>query len=174
MTGLDPLNDVIIEIATVLTDDELGTIAEAPTLVLHASDERLESMVQVVKEMHGASGLTEEVRRSTTTIEEANSMLLEFLAASRVPKREVPLAGNSIGTDRRFLQQYLPQVESWLHYRNVDVSTIKELARRWRPDVLPSAPEKPTNHRALDDIRASIEELRYYRASMFAPAPATP
>ena len=171
MTGLDPLRDVIIEIATVLTDDELVIVAEAPVLVLHADEDRLAAMVPVVTEMHRSSGLTEEVRASRTTIEDANAALLAFLGAN-VPKGEVPLCGNSIGTDRRFLQQYLPQVESWFHYRNVDVSTIKELARRWRPDVLAAAPDKPSNHRALDDVRASIEELRYYRSTMLQPAPA--
>lgn len=173
MTGLDPQRDVIIEIATILTDDDLEPLAEAPSLVLHATDEQLAGMVPVVKEMHRASGLTEEVRAATLGIEGANEQLLAFLGA-HVPKGEVPLAGNSIGTDRRFLQQYLPQVEAWFHYRNVDVSTIKELARRWRPDVLAAAPDKPSNHRALDDVRASVEELRYYRGTMFAPAPAAP
>lgn len=173
MTGLDPERDVIIEIATLVTDDELEVVAEAPTLVLHADEDRLAAMVPVVQEMHRSSGLTEEVRSSTATIDDARRALLEFLSA-HVPKGEVPLCGNSIGTDRRFLQQYLPEVEAWFHYRNVDVSTLKELARRWRPDVLAAAPEKPSNHRALDDVRSSVDELRYYRASMLAPAPASP
>ncbi len=173
MTGLDPERDVIIEIATILTDDELEVVAEAPPLVLHATDEQLAAMVPVVREMHRASGLTEEVRASTLSVDAAREQLLAFLGA-HVPKGEVPLCGNSIGTDRRFLQQYLPEVEGWFHYRNVDVSTLKELARRWRPDLLGSAPEKPSNHRALDDVRASIDELRYYRAQLLAPQPATP
>ncbi len=163
MTGLEPTTDVIIEIATIVTDDELVIVAEAPDLVLHATDEQLARMVPVVTKMHAASGLTEAVRASTLTIADANAILLEFLGA-HVPKGEVPLSGNSIGTDRRFLQEYLPEVEAWFHYRNVDVSTIKELLRRWRPEVLAAAPDKPSNHRALDDIRASIEELRHYRA----------
>jgi oligoribonuclease len=166
MTGLDPTFDVIVEIATIVTDDELGVIAEAPQLVVHASDAQLAAMVPIVTEMHASSGLTDAIRASTTTIEEAAAVTLAFLSA-HVPKGEVPLCGNSIGTDRRFLQAHLPEVERWFHYRNVDVSTIKELLRRWRPDVLASAPEKPTSHRALDDVRASIEELRHYRAAIF-------
>jgi oligoribonuclease len=172
MTGLDPAFDVIVEIATIVTDDDLTVVAEAPQLVLHASDAQLDAMVPIVTEMHAASGLTDAIRASTITLEQASDTTLAFLAA-HVPKGEVPLCGNSIGTDRRFLQAYLPEVESWFHYRNVDVSTLKELLRRWRPDVLASAPEKPSNHRALDDVRASIDELRHYRAALFAPpAPA--
>lgn len=172
MTGLVPSSDVIIEIATIVTDDELEVVAEAPDLVLHATDAQLATMVPVVAEMHAASGLTEEVRASTLTIADANRVLLEFLA-SHVPKGEVPLCGNSIGTDRRFLQEYLPEVESWFHYRNVDVSTLKELLRRWRPEVLAASPDKPSNHRALDDIRASIAELRHYREALFGAAVAS-
>ncbi len=166
MTGLDPSRDVIVEIAVIVTDDQLEVVAEAPSLVVHASDEQLAGMVPVVAEMHAASGLTEEVRASTLTIAEAQGRTLEFLAA-HVPKGEVPLCGNSIGTDRRFLQEYLADVEAWFHYRNVDVSTLKELLRRWRPEVLAAAPDKPSNHRALDDVRASIEELRHYREALF-------
>ena len=174
MTGLDPTRDVVVEIATLVTDDELEVIAEGPDLVLHASDAQLQAMVPVVTEMHASSGLTEAIRASTITVAEAAEATLAFLAA-HVPKGEVPLAGNSIGTDRRFLQEYLPDVEAWLHYRNVDVSTVKELVRRWRPDVLTSAPEKVSNHRAMEDVLASVAELRHYRAALFAPAPeATP
>ncbi|HEV3328533.1 MAG TPA: oligoribonuclease, partial [Acidimicrobiales bacterium] len=112
------------------------------------------------------SGLTEAIRASTTTLEEASKETLAFLAA-HVAKGEVPLCGNSIGTDRRFLQEYLPEVESWFHYRNVDVSTVKELMRRWRPEVLASAPEKLSSHRAMEDVLASVAELRHYRAALF-------
>jgi oligoribonuclease len=168
MTGLDPTHDVIVEIATIVTDDELELIAEGPDLIVHATDEQIAQMVPVVQEMHRASGLTEAIRASTTSLADAGAATLAFLAAT-VPKGEVPLCGNSIGTDRRFLQQYLPEVEAWFHYRNVDVSTIKELVRRWRPEVLSSAPEKASSHRALDDVRASIDELRYYRAALFSP-----
>ena|SRR5579862_805688 len=173
MTGLDPAFDVIVEIAIIVTDDDLAVIAEAPPLVIHATDAQLDAMVPVVTEMHAASGLTEAIRASTTTIEQAAERTLAFLAA-HVPKGEIPLCGNSIGTDRRFLQVHLPEVEAWFHYRNVDVSTLKELLKRWRPEVLASSPEKPTNHRALDDIRASIEELRHYRAALFTPPAVVP
>jgi oligoribonuclease len=172
MTGLDPTRDVIVEIATIVTDDELELIAEGPDLIVHATDAHLAQMVPVVHEMHKASGLTEAIRASTLTIAEAGAATLAFLTAT-VPKGEVPLCGNSIGTDRRFLQQYLPDVEAWFHYRNVDVSTIKELVRRWRPDVLTAAPEKPSTHRALDDVRASIDELRHYRVALFGPREAS-
>jgi len=166
MTGLDPTRDVIVEIATLVTDDELAIVAEGPDLVLHATEAQLGAMVPVVVEMHAASGLTEAIRASTLTIEDARRETLAFLMAN-VPKGEVPLCGNSIGTDRRFLQQYLPDVEAWLHYRNVDVSTVKELVRRWRPEVLTSAPEKASTHRAMEDVKASIAELAHYRASLF-------
>jgi oligoribonuclease len=169
MTGLDPRSDVIVEIATLVTDDDLVMVAEGPDLVLHASDAQLDAMLPVVKEMHASSGLTDAIRASTLTLADANEATLEFLGA-HLRKGEVPLCGNSIGTDRRFLQEYLPDVESWFHYRNVDVSTIKELVRRWRPELLASAPEKVSTHRALDDIRASVDELRHYRAALF-PAP---
>jgi oligoribonuclease len=166
MTGLDPTRDVIVEIATLLTDDELEVIGEGPDLVLHASEAQLAAMVPVVAEMHASSGLTEAIRASTTTIEEASKETIAFLA-DHVVKGEVPLCGNSIGTDRRFLQEYLPEVESWFHYRNVDVSTVKELMRRWRPEVLASAPEKQSSHRAMEDVLASVAELRHYRAALF-------
>jgi len=166
MTGLDPTTDVIVEIATLITDDQLNLVAEGPDLVIHATDDQLARMLPVVVEMHSASGLTEQIRASKLTVSEAGAQTLAFLSG-HVARGEVPLCGNSIGTDRRFLQQYLPELESWFHYRNVDVSTIKELAKRWRPDVLASAPDKASTHRALDDIRASVDELRHYRATMF-------
>jgi oligoribonuclease len=169
MTGLDPSHDVIVEIATLVTDDNLELVAEGPDLVVHATDEQLAQMIPVVAEMHAASGLTEAIRASTTTLADAGAATLAFLSA-HVPKGEVPLSGNSIGTDRRFLQQYLPEVEAWFHYRNVDVSTVKELMRRWRPEVLDAAPDKPTSHRAMDDVRASVDELRHYRDALFGTA----
>jgi oligoribonuclease len=175
MTGLDPTHDVIVEIATLVTDDDLELVAEGPDLVLHATDEQLAAMVPVVAEMHAASGLTDAIRASTLTLADANAQTLAFLAA-HVKKGEVPLCGNSIGTDRRFLQEYLPDVEAFMHYRNVDVSTVKELVRRWRPEVLASAPEKVSTHRAMEDVRASVDELRHYRAALFGgpTAPAAP
>lgn len=171
MTGLDPTTNVVVEIATLITDDELAIVAEGPDLVIHASEDQLAAMVPVVVEMHTASGLIGEIRASTVSMADAEAATLEFLRA-HVSKGEVPLAGNSIGTDRRFLQEYLPDVERWLHYRNVDVSTVKELVRRWRPDLLESAPEKVSIHRAMDDIRASVDELRHYRAALFPATPA--
>ncbi len=168
MTGLDPTSDVIIEIATLLTDDDLAVVAQGPDVIIHADDAKLAAMVPVVAEMHAASGLTDAVRASTHTVADAGAATLEFLQA-HVPKGEVPLCGNSIGTDRRFLQEYLPDVEAWFHYRNVDVSTLKELVRRWRPEVLASAPAKESTHRAMEDVLASVDELRHYRAALFAP-----
>lgn len=177
MTGLNPDTDVIVEIATLITDDELTLVAEGPDLVIHASDEALAAMAPVVRKMHHRSGLTDRIRASTLTLDEAGSQTLAFLRTHIPEARSVPLCGNSIGTDRRFLARYLPEIEDFLHYRSVDVSTLKELARRWYPAVLESAPQKETSHRALDDIRESLSELRFYRDRLFvpvAPAPLSP
>jgi len=173
MTGLDPARHVIVEIATLVTDDDLNIVAEGPDLVVHATDEQLALMDEVVLSMHSRSGLLEAVKASTITLEEAGARTLEFLKA-QVPARQVPLCGNSIGTDRRFLAVFLPEVEAYLHYRSVDVSTVKELARRWFPGVAAGAPRKAGGHRALDDIRESVAELQHYRATMFAPQPVAP
>src|SRR6188508_1989603 len=163
MTGLDPAKDVIVEIATIVTDDELEIVAEGPDLVVHQPDEAPAGMEQVVVDMHTSSGLLEAIKASTTTLEEAGAATLEFIKAHVPEPRTIPLCGNSIGTDRRFLAVYLPEIEEHLHYRSVDVSTIKELTRRWYPGALEATPRKATAHRALDDIRESIEELRWYR-----------
>ena len=168
MTGLDPTRHVIVEIATLITDDDLTVVAEGPDLVIHATDEQLTLMDDVVVGMHTRSGLLEAVKAATTTLEEAGAATLEFLKAN-VPAGQVPLCGNSIGTDRRFLASFLPEVEAYLHYRSVDVSTVKELARRWYPKAAAAAPRKAGGHRALDDIRESVEELRHYRATIFVP-----
>ena len=168
MTGLDPTRHVIVEIATLITDDDLNVLAEGPDLVVHASDDELERMDEVVLAMHTRSGLLEAIKASTVSLEDAGAQTLEFLKAN-VASRQVPLCGNSIGTDRRFLAAFLPDVESYLHYRSVDVSTVKELARRWYPEAAASAPRKAGGHRALDDIRESVEELRHYRATIFVP-----
>ena len=168
MTGLDPTRHVIVEIATLITDDDLTVVAEGPDLVIHATDEQLTLMDDVVVGMHTRSGLLEAVKASTTTLEEAGAATLEFLKAN-VPAGQVPLCGNSIGTDRRFLATFLPDVEAYLHYRSVDVSTVKELARRWYPKAAAAAPRKAGGHRALDDIRESVDELRHYRATIFVP-----
>lgn len=162
MTGLEPANNVIVEIATLITDDELNIVAEGPELVIHATDEQLSVMEPVVVEMHTKSGLLEQIKASTITLEDAGTQTLDFLK-EHLEERAVPLCGNSIGMDRRFLDAYLPEIENYLHYRSVDVSTIKELARRWYPEVLTEAPRKAVAHRALDDIKESIDELRHYR-----------
>ena len=171
MTGLDPARDVIVEIATIVTDDDLVIVAEGPDLVVHQPPSALEGMVPVVVEMHTSSGLLEAIAASTVTLEEAGRATLEFIRQHVPEPRTIPLCGNSIGTDRRFLAAYLPDIENHLHYRSVDVSTIKELTRRWYPGALDAVPRKATAHRALDDIRESIEELRWYRANVFRDAP---
>ena len=167
MTGLDHTTDVIVEIATLITDDELEIVAEGPDLVVHQSDEVLAAMNDVVTDMHTASGLLDEIRSSTLSLEEAGRLTLDFIREHCPQPGTVPLCGNSIGTDRRFLAAHLPEVEEFLHYRSIDVSTLKELARRWNPDALKTAPKKAGGHRALDDIRESLEELRHYRQALF-------
>jgi oligoribonuclease len=172
MTGLDPTRDVIVEIATLVTDDELNIVAEGPDLVVHATEEQLANMDQVVLGMHTGSGLLEQIRASTTTLEEAGAATLEFLKAHIPEARSVPLCGNSIGMDRRFLAAYLPEIEDYLHYRSIDVSTVKELARRWYPADLAAFDRKSSAHRAMDDIRESVDELRYWREKVFRPVQA--
>ena len=167
MTGLDPARHVIVEIATLITDDELEIIAEGPDLVINPGEDALTQMDEVVVSMHTKSGLLDAIKASTCTLEDAGRETLAFLKEHIPAARTVPLCGNSIGTDRRFLAVYLPEIEDWLHYRSVDVSTIKELARRWYPDAVAGAPSKAGGHRALDDIRESIAELRHYRQSVF-------
>ena len=169
MTGLEPETDVIVEIATLITDDDLNIIAEGPDLVIHQSDEVLARMNQVVIDMHTKSGLLEAIKSSTVTLEEAGVATLEFIRQHIPEARTIPLCGNSIGTDRRFLAKYLPEIENYLHYRSVDVSTIKELARRWYPKLGSDRPNKGGTHRALDDIRASVNELAFYRECVFTP-----
>jgi oligoribonuclease len=172
MTGLDATRDVIVEIATLVTDDDLNIVAEGPDLVIHADEAALASMDPVVVEMHTRSGLLEAIRASEVTLEEAGAATLEFIRTHVSEPRTVPLCGNSIGMDRRFLTAYLPEIEEYLHYRSVDVSTIKELARRWYPDALSGLTKKSSAHRAMDDIRESVAELRYWRERVFAPPPA--
>lgn len=170
MTGLDHTTDVIVEIATLVTDDELQIIAEGPDLVIAQPEAALATMDDVVVAMHTASGLLDAIRSSTVTLEEAGAATLEFIKQHVPSPRTVPLCGNSIGMDRRFLAAYLPEIENWLHYRSIDVSTIKELARRWYPGAFGGAPRKATAHRAMDDIRESVSELAYWRAAIFAPS----
>jgi oligoribonuclease len=167
MTGLDPAADAIVEIATLVTDDGLEIVAEGPDLVVHQPPEVLAGMDDFVRQMHTRSGLLAAIEASTVTLEDAGAQTLEFIKAHVPEQRTVPLAGNSIGTDRRFLAVHLPAIENWLHYRSIDVSTVKELARRWYPEAYKGAPEKAGGHRALDDIRESVKELRYYREKVF-------
>jgi oligoribonuclease len=173
MTGLDPARHVIVEIATLVTDDDLRIVATGPDLVVHQPPEALAAMEPVVHEMHSRSGLLEAIAASTVTLESAGKQTLDFIRQHVPEPRTVPLCGNSIGTDRRFLAAYLPDIENHLHYRSVDVSTIKELARRWYPSVIDSVPKKATTHRALDDISESVEELRFYREKLFVSPPDT-
>jgi oligoribonuclease len=172
MTGLDPTRNVIVEIATLVTDDELEIVAEGPDLVVHQPESELAVMDDIVRDMHTRSGLLEAIRASDVTLAAAGAATLSFIRQHVPAPRTVPLCGNSIGTDRRFLARYLPDIENHLHYRSVDVSTVKELAVRWNPEAVESAPKKSSAHRALDDIRESVTELRYYRERLFVPRPA--
>ena len=170
MTGLDPAKDVIVEIATLVTDDELQIVAEGPDLVVHQSAEALAIMDPFVFDMHTRSGLLPAISASTITLEAAGQATLEFIKSFVPTAKSTPLCGNSIGMDRRFLTAYLPDIEDWLHYRSIDVSSVKELVKRWYPEITSKRPHKAGAHRALDDIRASVEELRYYRERAFIPS----
>ncbi|QLF92834.1 oligoribonuclease [Pseudomonas sp. ABC1] len=161
MTGLDPDTDVIIEMATIVTDSDLNVLAEGPVIAIHQSDETLAGMDEWNTNQHGKSGLTQRVRESTIDTLEAQARTLAFLE-QWVPKGKSPICGNSICQDRRFLYRHMPALESYFHYRNLDVSTLKELAARWAPEVRDSF-KKGGTHLALDDIRESIAELRHYR-----------
>jgi len=161
MTGLDPEAHRIIEIATIVTDSQLNVIEEGPVIAIHQPEEALALMDEWCVRTHGESGLTQRVRDSQINEQEAERMTLEFLSR-HVEKGASPMCGNSIGQDRRFLVRYMPELESYFHYRNLDVSTLKELARRWRPDVYRSLVKRNT-HLALEDIQDSIAELRHYR-----------
>jgi len=172
MTGLDPASDVIVEIATIVTDDELKIIAEGPDLVIHQSPEVLAAMDPFVIEMHTKSGLIVAISASTITLEEAGKQTLDFIKLHVPDPRSVPLCGNSIGTDRRFLAKYLPDIENYLHYRSVDVSSIKELAKRWYPKIGLDRTSKSGLHRALDDVKESVRELSFYRDNLFVTPPA--
>jgi oligoribonuclease len=167
MTGLDPSRHRIVEIATLITNDDLEVVAEGPDLVMKAADADLAAMDEVVREMHDRSGLLAAVAASTVTVDEAAAVTLQFLHQHIAEPRTVPLCGNSIGTDRRFLAAYMTEVDDYLHYRSVDVSTLKELARRWYPESFAGAPKKAGGHRAMDDIKESVDELRYYRETIF-------
>lgn len=165
MTGLDPEKEKIIEMAIIVTDSELNLVAEGPVIAIHQPDSLLDAMDEWCTRTHGESGLTQRVKDSKVSEREAELATIEFLKQYVAPGKS-PLCGNSIGQDRRFLVKYMPELEDFFHYRNLDVSTIKELARRWRPDVLAGV-KKKGSHLALDDIRDSIDELRHYRATFF-------
>ncbi len=167
MTGLDPARHTIVEIATLITDDDLNIVEEGPDLVMHAARSQLAHMDDYVRAMHTRSSLLTDIEASTLSVADAADQTLTFLRKHIQEPRTVPLAGNSIGTDRRFLAALMPEIEDYLHYRSVDVSTLKELCRRWRPEVYKAAPEKKGGHRALQDIRESVAELAYYRAALF-------
>ena len=161
MTGLNPDSDLIIEIATVVTDKDLNILAQGPVIAVHQSDEALAAMDDWNQKHHGQSGLIDRVKASTINDAEAERLTIEFLK-DWVPENTSPICGNSIGQDRRFLYRYMPKLEAYFHYRNIDVSTLKELAARWAPQVKDGF-KKESSHQALDDIIESIEELRYYR-----------
>lgn len=165
MTGLEPSTDVILEIATIVTDSQLNILAEGPVFAIHQSDDVLDNMSQWCIEHHGNSGLTQRCRDSSVTIEQASAASLAFFAPY-VSKGKSPMCGNSIGQDRRFINKYMPEFEEYFHYRNLDVSTVKELARRWKPQVLDKV-VKTGAHLALDDIRESIAELKVYQEHFF-------
>jgi oligoribonuclease len=167
MTGLEPDTDVIVEIATLVTDDDLNIVAEGPDLVIHQPAAVLSIMKPIVVEMHTKSGLLDAIASSTITLEDAGAATLEFIKLHVPEARTVPLCGNSIGTDRRFLAKYLPEIENYLHYRSVDVSSVKELAKRWFPKSGIDRPNKGGMHRAMDDVRESVRELQYYREKFF-------
>lgn len=170
MTGLDPDRHVIVEVAALVTDAELNILDEGIDLVIHASDDELAEMDDFVTNMHDSSGLTEQIKASTVTLEEAEEAVLEFVEKHCADIRP-PLAGNSIATDRTFIRAYMPRLDERLHYRMIDVSTIKELTRRWFPKAYYNQPDKGLAHRALADIVESIRELDYYRRAVFTATP---
>ena len=169
MTGLDTVEHTIVEIAVLITDSELERVDEGIDLIVHASPEELGRMDDFVTKMHTKSGLLPSIEASTLSLAEAGAAVLAYLEEQLPGPGTAPLCGNSIGVDRRFLDRYLPEVDRYLHYRSVDVSSFKELCRRWYPSVYKKRPDKKETHRALDDIRESIEELRFYRANMLLP-----
>jgi oligoribonuclease len=171
MTGLDLTRDKLIEVAVLVTDSELNVLDPGLDLVISAGDDALASMADVVTEMHAKSGLTEAVRASTLTVAEAEQQLLAYLRRFVPERRTAPLCGNSIGTDRGFLARDMPELDDHLHYRMIDVSSIKELARRWFPRVYFAQPQKGLAHRALADIIESVRELAYYRRTLFVDGP---
>ena len=175
MTGLDLGSDRLIEIAVLVTDGELNILGDGVDVVIHAEDAALDGMVDVVKKMHARSGLIEEVRTSTVDVPTAEAMVLDYIRTHVKAAKTAPLAGNSIATDRGFIARDMPVLDDFLHYRMIDVSSIKELCRRWYPRIYFGQPEKGLAHRALADIHESIRELKYYRRTAFVaqPGPST-
>ena len=171
MTGLDPAKDVLVEVAVVVTDSDLTLVDDGLDILIATDPEKLAGMEDIVREMHTASGLLEALATATTTLEEAELQVLEYVKRWVPERRKAPLCGNSIATDRSFLSRYMPLLDDHLHYRMVDVSSVKELARRWYTRVYFNAPAKSGGHRALADIIDSINELRYYRATVFVAPP---
>ncbi|MEV4726603.1 oligoribonuclease [Micromonospora humida] len=171
MTGLDLGSDKLIEVAALVTDPDLNVLGEGVDVVIHADEAALEAMPEIVRTMHAKSGLTEEVRRSTVTLAEAEDLVLEYVTSHVKDPRTAPLCGNSIATDRGFIARDMTRLDAHLHYRMIDVSSIKELCRRWYPRVYFGQPRKGLAHRALADIRESIRELEYYRRTLFVPLP---
>ncbi|GHJ45672.1 oligoribonuclease [Catellatospora sp. TT07R-123] len=171
MTGLNLGSDALVEIAALVTDAELNVLGEGVDVVIHAEDAQLDGMLDVVKQMHERSGLTEAVRASAVTVAQAEDMVLEYISKYVTEPRTAPLCGNSIATDRGFIVRDMPRLDAHLHYRMIDVSSVKELCRRWYPRVYFGQPEKGLAHRALADIRESIRELRYYREAIFVAQP---
>ena len=171
MTGLDLAHDALIEVAVVVTDADLVPVDDGLDVIIHTDDAALDNMVPVVRDMHAHSGLTDEVRASTVQLQQAEKLVLEYVRQHVPEARSAPLCGNSIATDRGFLARDMPELDAHLHYRMIDVSSLKELAKRWYPRVYQSQPKKGLAHRALADIQESIRELAYYRATLFVDAP---
>lgn len=171
MTGLDLSRHVIVEVAALVTDADLNILGEGVDLVVHATEEELAQMDDFVTNMHNENGLTAQIRESTVTMAQAEDAVLELIAEHCSPEHPAPLAGNSIATDRAFIREQMPRLDAALHYRMVDVSSVKELARRWFPKAYYNQPAKGMAHRALADIVESIRELDYYRRAVFVPAP---
>lgn len=171
MTGLDLARDALIEVAVIVTDAQLVPLDDGIDLVINVADDVLDTMIPFVRDMHASSGLTDAVRSSTITLGEAESQVLDYVRRFVPDERSAPLCGNSIATDRGFLARDMPRLDQHLHYRMIDVSSLKELAKRWYPRVYQSQPQKGLAHRALADIRESIQELAYYRETLFVPQP---
>jgi oligoribonuclease len=171
MTGLDLRRDALIEVAAIVTDAELTPLDDGLDVIIHVDEDVLATMLPIVHDMHGSSGLTDAVRASTVTLGDAEKLVLDYVKSHVSDPRTAPLCGNSIATDRAFIARDMPSLDEHLHYRMIDVSSLKELAKRWYPRVYQSQPEKGLAHRAREDIRESILELAYYRRTLFVPPP---